>query len=383
MWRDHSAPVAGGRRRARPAALEAVVDEGPLLVGRVAVRLEPHRVDAILAVAAVGVVRRREAPVAVAGLLLAVEDLALDVERVVDAPAHRRPLLLGHEQRHHQRLEHRPTPARHDVQAGVGVVALEDLDAEVRPRHALGLRLLPRPVAGVREGAPHLVVVRRGHLARGDADVAGDARLRVERAVVVAREVDVLRRVVDRAARRRVNPGAATQQAGVGVVVEAEVHRLVERPRLRGVLGHGVRDHDERGRQPAVVHAGQERVHGAAVRRPDGELRARLRVVPVVELAARLVALQAGHGVQGAVDPCDRVRVRDQPEIARRDRAPEVRADVGGRRVAGPNARRAHVVGDEARLRVQHHVERVPRVRGVAAQRLLRARGGCGARRGE
>ena len=73
--RDDAAAVAGRRRRAGPAALEAVVDERPLLVGRVAVRLEPDRVDAVLAVAAVRVVRRREAPVAVAGLLLAVVDL--------------------------------------------------------------------------------------------------------------------------------------------------------------------------------------------------------------------------------------------------------------------------------------------------------------------
>ena len=66
---------------------------------------------------------------------------------MVDAPRALAPLLLGHQQRDHQRLEHRAAPGRHEVHAGVAVVALVDALAQVRPRHALGLLLLPVVVA--------------------------------------------------------------------------------------------------------------------------------------------------------------------------------------------------------------------------------------------
>ena len=64
-----------GLRVAARAAGEAVVDERVVLVGRVAVGVHADRVDAVDAVAALGDVRRREAPVAVAGLDEPVVDL--------------------------------------------------------------------------------------------------------------------------------------------------------------------------------------------------------------------------------------------------------------------------------------------------------------------
>ena len=78
-------------RGAAGAVAEAVVDQRPVLVGRPAVGVGADPVDAVDAVAALGTVRRREAPVAVAGLAQAVEDLRLDRQRVVDAPARAAP----------------------------------------------------------------------------------------------------------------------------------------------------------------------------------------------------------------------------------------------------------------------------------------------------
>src|SRR5215212_537364 len=104
--RDDALPPRLLRLR-RPTVVEPVIGDGPLLVGRVAAAelvpgVHPERVDAVLAVAAGGVVRGREAPEAVLRLLQPVLDLRPDVQRVVDAPALRRPLLLRDEQRHHQ-----------------------------------------------------------------------------------------------------------------------------------------------------------------------------------------------------------------------------------------------------------------------------------------
>ena len=96
--RRHDAVGVGRRRRvglrlAAGAPGEAVVDEGVVLVGRHAVGVHAGAVDAPGAVVALRLVRRREPPVAVAGLRHAVVDLRLDGERVVGAPAPRGPAL--------------------------------------------------------------------------------------------------------------------------------------------------------------------------------------------------------------------------------------------------------------------------------------------------
>src|SRR6266498_2057346 len=92
------------------AAGEAVVHERVVLVGRIAIRVHADRVDAIGGIAALGDVGGREAPVAILRLVQPVVDLCPHRERVVDPPASRRPALLRHEQRRHQRLEHAAAP---------------------------------------------------------------------------------------------------------------------------------------------------------------------------------------------------------------------------------------------------------------------------------
>ena len=139
-------------------------------------------------------VGRREAPVAVLRGHEPVMDLGRDRERMVDRPAARRPLLLGHEQRRHQRLEHAAAPPRHDAEVFVPVGALEHLDAEVPGVEADRLRLRPAPVAGVGECPPGTEVLLRRQLALGDPDVARDPAFADDR-VVAARRIAVLRRV--------------------------------------------------------------------------------------------------------------------------------------------------------------------------------------------
>ena len=185
-------PVTVGRVRVgrRPAVAEADVAVGLLLVGEVALGVQPERVHAVLAVATGGVARGREPPVAVLGVLEAVLTLGTHVQRVVDAPAARRPHLLGHEHGRHQLLEHASAPTGYDVHAAVGVRALVDVDPHVGPGLAHRLHLVPRPVAGRREGAPRGEVVVRRNLPGEDAEVAGDPGLGHDRVVVVGGEPD-------------------------------------------------------------------------------------------------------------------------------------------------------------------------------------------------
>ena len=139
--RDDALPVVGRRRRAAPATgsrLEAVVDQRPLLVGGIAVRLEADRVDAILAVAAGGVVGRREAPVAVLGFLQAVLDLRPNIQRVIDAPARRPHSSSGTNSGTISASNMLPPQRRHDVHPAIGVVALEHLHAQVGARYPSG-----------------------------------------------------------------------------------------------------------------------------------------------------------------------------------------------------------------------------------------------------
>ena len=183
--RDDAVAVGRVRVGRRPAVAEADVEVGLLLVGEVAVGVQPERVDAVLAVAPGGVARGREAPVAVLGVLEAVLTLGTHVQRVVDAPAARRPHLLGHEHGRHQLLEHASAPAGYDVHAAVGVGTLVDVDPQVGAGLAHRLHLVPRPVAGRREGAPRREVVVRRDLAGEDAEVARDPGLGHDRVVVV------------------------------------------------------------------------------------------------------------------------------------------------------------------------------------------------------
>ena len=302
MRGDDAVAVLGRLRGAGAAALVGLVDGGALLVGGVAGAVEAELVDAVLAVAAGGVAGRREAPVAVVGLVHPVLDLAPHEERVVAAPRPRAPRLLGHEQRHHQRLEHAAAPGRHDVHAAVGQRALEDADAVVLLPRPDRLGLGPGPVAVVvGEGAERAVVVLGRDLAGRDAEVRRHPRLGVERAVVVAGVPDVgAHAAVVAGDRRRSRAGSRPRsRRGSG--------RPGPRPRCSSSRspstsrsssassasdGIGARGEQQAGGEPGVVDAGEERLDGAAVLGPDPELLEGGRVVPVVEHARRLVALE-------------------------------------------------------------------------------------------
>src|ERR1700682_4195316 len=129
MRGHHPIGVGGGRGRGLRRAnaswqVEAGVDQGGVVVGRVAVWIGTNRVYPIGRVATVGVVRWRETPVPVAGLDQAVVDLRPDRVRMVQAPALRPPFLFGYEQRRHEVLEGAPAPARRDPHPGVLIGAL-------------------------------------------------------------------------------------------------------------------------------------------------------------------------------------------------------------------------------------------------------------------
>ena len=190
--------------------------------------------------------------------------MRLHGQRMIQAPGAWGPPRLRYEDVRHERLEHGPTPARHDSHATVGVRALEHVNTEVVAGGADRLLLLPRPVAARREGPPLREVVDGRQLATGDADVGGDTGLRDSRVVPEAGVEDVRTNAQIVALdgvcwrRRLLRPEPAAQQTarrlsgGVGIVVGLEVHRLEQ---LLCELRHpwitGVAHHDERRRQPA------------------------------------------------------------------------------------------------------------------------------------
>ena len=360
--RRHDAVRVRGRRRVglrRPAARAAgvaAVDERVVVVGRAAVRVHPDRVDAVRLVAALGDVRRREAPRAVARRAQPVVDLRVDRQRVVLAPGAGSPVLLGHEQRRHQRLEHRAAPARRQPRALVLVAAVEDVHAGVVAVEARRARLLPVTVAGVGEAAPAPVVGLARQLALRRPDVVRDPALRDD-GVVAAHALAGRRHVVeqDLVARR--------------LVVEAEVHRVVQRAGACREARHAAADDLQAGREPAVVDRREDRRQRRAGRRPGLELRAGAVVVPVVVLAGRLVALHPLERRDRPLEPADELGAADEAEPLGGDRAPHVRADVGRRRLHLAAAVAVDDVGREPALAVGHRVERGPCGLGVALER--------------
>ena len=182
---------------------------------------------------------------------------------------------------------------------------------------------------------------------------------------------------------RRVDPEPAPEQPGRRVVVVAEVHRGQQGAGLVAQLGNGVGDHQQGCGHPAVVDRGQERVDGAAVHRPGGELGPGGRVVPVVEHAAGLVALQPGHAGQGGRDPLAGLGRGDDPGVAGGQGAPQVGADIGRGGEAAANAGGADVVGRQPGGRVEQQLERPPGVGGVALEHPPVTGGGGGGRGGQ
>ena len=225
MGRDDAVRVGGRRRVLRCPArqpVEAAVDAAccPRSTGSRPGPC-PMRVDAVLAVAALGDVGRGEAPVAVLGLLQAVVDLGGHGQRVVDRPAPRAPLLLGDEQGGHQRLEHLAAPAR--ARPGSPRTGRRPRTrrrrgrSRVTPSGFVSCQLQSQVSGNVRHW-PKYACCR--DLALGDADVGRDPALAHDR-VVAARRGAGVRRVVEQ------------DPVDVGPVVEAEVHAVVERPGVR------------------------------------------------------------------------------------------------------------------------------------------------------
>ena len=222
----------------------------------------------------------------------------------------------------------------------------------------VGPRLLEGVVAAVGERAPGPVVDAARQVALGDPDVVRDPALGDDRVV---------------AARRLAGVGRDVEEDPVllGPVVDAEVHRVVERVRPAGELRDGVGDDPQADGEPAVVDRGEDRRQRGAGRRPLRELRARPVVVPVEELAARVVALHALERGQRPRGALAQLALADDPEPLRGDRAPQVRADVRRRRLHLAAAVGEQLVGGEARRRVGHRRHRRPRAGGVAPQRVL------------
>ena len=218
-----------------------------------------------------------------------------------------------------------------------------------------GLVSVHAAVARVRERAVAPVVGLLRHLARGDADVVGDPALADHRVV---------------AARRRAGVGHVVEQdaVDVGPVVEAEVHRVVERPGAPRELRHAVLDDLQAGGEPAVVDRGQDRDQRRAGRRPGRQLRARAVVVPVVELAGRRVALHPLERRERLREPPTSSRLADEAELLGRDRAPHVRADVRRRRLHARRAVGVEDVGRQAGALVGHRDEGRPGALRVLAQ---------------
>ncbi len=347
-------------RSGQPGA--AVVDERRVLIRGVAVRVRADGVDPVGPVAALRRVGRREAPVAVTRLGQPVVDLRADPERVVDAPAPRRPALLGHEQRRHQRLEHAAAPRRRDPRPRVRQRALVHRLAEVGARRAERLRLDPGPVAGVRERAIRAVVLARGDAALLDADVGRDPALGDGRVV---------------AAHRLAGRGHVVEEDPVDLrpVVEAEVHRVEQRLRARAQLAARG---SPRSRRPIASQplSTEDRI-GVAGRRRARSVRQRAvaDVVPV-EVLAGVAALHRLERPDRPREPRDRLAVADDPQPLGRHRAPQVGADVGrgGRRAA--HAVLVDEVGGQPRVLVGHRDHRRPRAPRIALERIrLRLRG--------
>ena len=235
---------------------------------------------------------------------------------------------------------HRPLPLPGEV--GVGGLAVGE-----RGRR----RQLP-PAA-----PPHVA----RHLVQAHADVGGDPRVAVERAVVV-----VVRPVVARIRRQpdvvpaehlagRLVPGDGrvdvAVRLGPGVVEQPEVHRRDQAVHQVAEFGHGLPDHDQPRGVPAVVHVGDEeavvegrRGLGAVTLARVGQHVAVGGVVPLVQEA--VVPLQVRHLGEGGLDPGPGLRLADQAEVTGRDHGPQVDPDVGGRGVPAEAGRGGRTPGE-------------------------------------
>ena len=173
------------------------------------------------------------------------------------------------------RTSRRPSDG-HEPRAVVRVGALEDVDAEVACACTpIGLRLLPATSRRCPGTCASGRSTPSAAAARGDADVVDDPALADDRVVAARRRGRVVGPVVEQHA------------VDVGPVVEAEVHRVVERAGaaataagtlfatiFRPTASQPLSTDDRIGWNSCV-----------GLRRPVGELRARAVVVPVVVLA--------------------------------------------------------------------------------------------------
>jgi len=150
------------------------------------------------------------------------------------------------------------------IRATIIVRALEDPDPVIVAGRTAGRLLLRPQVLG--QGPEHPVVVFGRELAAGNAEVAGDAGLRVEHPVVA-----VERMVVCLVAHVKLPWMADGIGRVVWVVEEAEINRFEEPSGAFPQRQLGVGHHRQRDGQPGIVHRGQVRLDPAGVKGGDLE----------------------------------------------------------------------------------------------------------------
>ncbi len=283
---------------------------------------------------------------------------------MIDAPASRAPLLLGDEQRDHQRLEHAPAPARHDVEAPKPVMPLEHGHAEIRPDLSTrDLRLRPT----CREGAEEAEVMFGRDLLAGDRDVADDPRLGVEHPVECG-EGPVVGVVTAVEMAGPIDGIGRVERA----VEEAEVHRTEQRIGLLPERGSGVADHHQRGGEPAVIDARKEGARCMGLVPTDAHTGPALeRRTSVGRRRTPWSRFHPTERGQGRPEPPVGLGVVDQAERPGRQGGPEISGDVRRR---GPLRRLplALIVALEAIGRepdgAGHQLDRMPGAPGVPEQ---------------
>src|SRR6266699_2140310 len=228
-----------------------------LVIGAaIGIRGQCMRPVGIVVASVVGCTRRGEAPDRIMQGLRCISNLCLSVERVIEAETFRSPAGLWNNQVVHQALEHAATPTGDEVDASIGVMALEDgelltrLRITIRRVVALGCLSLPCKVG--RQRSPRSPPDITRHLVRADANVGSNARLRVEQAVV-----ETCRPLVGVIATVHLTSGNALVLVTI-IVEDAEIHRIQECSSTYGQRWKHLSDEDQPRRIPGAINSGDK-----------------------------------------------------------------------------------------------------------------------------